>query len=91
MNFADALKDLADGKRARRDGWNGKRQWVCWMPPTVIPSDLVNGRTRRFVPSGHLNVGGYFVMWTENDVWQPGWLASQADLVADDWVVLDDP
>ena len=88
MNFGEALAALKDGKRVAREGWNGKDMWLCYMPPTEIPHDLVNERTRRFVPSGHLQVGGYIVMWTAQGVWQPGWLASQADMLADDWVTL---
>jgi len=30
----------------------------------------------------------YIAMWTANGQWQPGWLASQADLLADDWIVV---
>jgi hypothetical protein len=29
-------------------------------------------------------------MWTADKKWQPGWLASQTDMLADDWCVLAD-
>jgi len=58
------------------------------MPPVVIPAALVNGRTKTFVPSGDLNVGGYFVMWSSQGVWQPGWLANQPDMLSSDWEVV---
>lgn len=90
LSFSSALAELKDGKRAARAGWNGKGSWVCYMPPVQIPDDAVNARTRRFIPSGHLNVGGYFVMYTAQGIWQPGWLASQADMLADDWTILED-
>jgi len=89
MNFGMALEAMKDGKKVTREGWNGKNQWVCYMPPVVIPAGMVNERTRQFVPAGtDLNVGGYIVMWTTGSVWQPGWLASQGDLLAEDWMIL---
>lgn len=87
MNFGQALELLKSGSRVARAGWNGKGMWLCYMPPVVIPDGVVNGRTRKFVPSGDLTVGGYFVMWTAQGVWQPGWIASQADMLAEDWEV----
>jgi hypothetical protein len=87
MNFGEALERLKVGERVARAGWNGKGMWLCYMPPVVVPEGMVNGRTKRFVPSGDLNVGGYLVMWTAQGVWQPGWLASQADMLSEDWEV----
>ena len=88
MNFSEALLALKDGKRVSRAGWNGSGMWVCMMPPVVIPEGLVNGRTKAFVPTGDLCVAAYFVIWTAHQVWQPGWSASQADMLATDWSVL---
>ena len=85
MNFGEALQALKDGHLVSREGWNGKGMWICLMSAVVIPEGIVNGRSKKFVPHGDLNVGSYFVMWTADRVWQPGWVASQADMVADDW------
>ncbi len=88
MNFGEAVEAAKGGSRIQRSGWNGKNMWVCLMPSVVIPEGIVNGRTKTFVPTGDLNVGAYFVMWTAAGVWQPGWLAAQPDMLADDWSVL---
>ncbi len=88
MNFGEAIEQAKNGKKIQRAGWNGKGMWVCYMPPVVIAEGIVNGRTKTFVPTGDLNVGGYFVMWTAQGVWQPGWLAAQPDMLADDWSVV---
>lgn len=88
MNFGEAIEHAREGAKIYRDGWNGKGMWVCYMPPITIPEGMVNGRTKKHVPSGDLNVGGYLVMWTAAGVWQPGWLASQADMLAEDWRAL---
>ena len=89
QDFGFALRMLKEGKRVARDGWNGKGMWLALMPGFVIPAGMVNERTRKFVPPDvDLNCGGYIVMWTAQQVWQPGWLASQADMLAEDWVVV---
>ncbi len=90
LDFPFALYAALGGRRIAREGWNNKNQWVCYMPPTVIPSGMVNGRTRVFIPSGDLNVGGYFVILTAQGTWQPGWVPSQADMLAKDWVAIYD-
>lgn len=88
MNFGQAIQALKDGHRVARAGWNGKGMWLCYMPPVTIPEGLVNGRTKGFVPTGDLHVGGYIVMWTAQGTWQPGWLASQPDMLSDDWEIV---
>lgn len=90
MDFGQAVERLKSGQRVARAGWNAKGQWVCFMAPTTIPEGLVNDRTRKYVPSGDLCVGGYFVLWTAQSVWQPGWVASTSDTLADDWEVVPD-
>ena len=90
MNFGQALEQLKSGHRVSRGGWNGKGMWLAFMPQTTIPEGVVNGRTKKFVPTGDLKVGGYIVMWTTDGTWQPGWLASQADMLAEDWETLPD-
>ncbi len=88
MNFGEAIEEAKQGKKIQRAGWNGRGMWVCYMPPVVIPEGMVNGRTKQFVPTGDLNVGGYLVMSTADGTWQPGWVASQPDLLASDWGVV---
>jgi hypothetical protein len=88
MTFGEAIEALKSGARVCRAGWNGKGMWLCYTPPVVIPEGIVNGRTKMFVPVGDLRVGGYLVMWTADGTWQPGWLASQTDMLATDWQVL---
>jgi hypothetical protein len=90
LNFGGAIAALKDGKRVARDGWNGRGMWLVLMPGVTIPSGMVNERTRKHVREGDLHVGAYIVMWTAQGVWQPGWLASQADMLAEDWYVLDE-
>jgi len=88
MTFGAALELLKRGVRVAREGWNGKGMWLAYMPDMTVPEGMVNARTKAHGVTGDLHVGGYIVMWTAQGVWQPGWLASQADMLADDWVVV---
>jgi hypothetical protein len=89
MNFGEAIEALKRGEAVFRDGWNGKGMWLVLMPAMIVPEDQVNELTKTFVPNGDLNVGAYIVMKTAQGVWQPGWLASQADMLAEDWIIKD--
>ncbi len=88
LSFGDAVAALKDGRKVARTGWNGKGMWLCLMPPMTVPADMVSERTRAHGVTGHLHVAGYIAMWTAQGVWQPGWLASQADMLADDWSIV---
>lgn len=96
MNFGDALEALKQGKKLQRAGWNGKGMWIVLMPALYLPpasSELtprVNERTARHIGQDTpLDSQPYLVMWTASQQWQPGWLASQADMLAEDWQVVE--
>ncbi len=96
MNFGQALARLKDGDKVARVGWNGKGMWIVLMsalslPPysTQEPGPKVNDRTAKFIGEDTpLESQPYISMWTAAQQWQPGWLASQADMLAEDWEVV---
>lgn len=98
LNFGSALEALKDGKRLARAGWNGKGMFIVLMPRLQLPSfntqepgPKVNDRTAKHIgPDAPLDSQPYFAMWTATRQWQPGWLASQADMLASDWAVVED-
>lgn len=89
MNFGQAIEAAKSGARIARKGWNGKGMFVAYMSGYTIPEAQVNGRTKHFIPEGDLRVLPYFAMKTADGEWLPGWLASQTDMLAHDWVNLD--
>ena len=83
MNFSDALTHLKQGHRLRRAGWNGKGMFLFLVPGSVfrvnrepLLSILGEGTEVRY----HAHID----MFTAQGYVVP-WLASQADLLADDW------
>jgi len=98
-SFGLAIEALKKGFKVTRAGWNGKGMWLVLMgglklPPfnSQEPGAKVNDRTARFIGADTpLDSQPYIAMWTAEQKWQPGWLASQADMLADDWMILDVP
>ena len=87
LDFGEAIKLLKQGKKVARAGWNGKNMWLVYMPPFRVESP--NERTQAHGINEAFDCGGYIVMWTVQGVWQPGWLASQADMLAEDWCLVE--
>ena len=81
------MVEAGSGLVASRAGWNGKAMFICLMPAVEIPAQAVNARSRRYVPTGPLRVRSYLCMVDAQGMWCPGWLASQADMLSDDWRV----
>lgn len=89
MSFAGALSFLEQGKRVAREGWNGKGMYLylvpenAYAPTTSAGAEIAAKRRDGLVP-----YGAYVAMKTAQDNVVP-WLASQTDVLAKDWVVLD--
>jgi len=96
MDFGRALDALKEGLKVQRSGWNGKGMWLVLMPELSLPpfssqtpGAKVNDRTAKHIGvDTPLECQPYIVMWTAQQKWQPGWLASQADMLATDWEVV---
>jgi hypothetical protein len=89
FDFGTALMLLKDGYKVARRGWNGTGIWIALMPSLYLEAGVVNGRTRKHIGDDKpLDSQPYIAMWTADDKWQPGWLASQSDLLSEDWVLV---
>lgn len=97
MSFGHAIEMAKDGCKIARKGWNGKNMFVVYMPPLQLPphstnepGPKVNDRTAKHIGKDTpLNSQAYFAMFNAQKEWIPGWLASQSDMLANDWVVVD--
>jgi hypothetical protein len=88
MDFGQALDALKEGRRVGREGWNGKRMFLF----------LVNGSTfavNRAPLLGIYEEGtvidyrSHIDMKTAQGDIVP-WVASQSDLLAGDWTIVED-
>ena len=86
MTFGHAIELLKEGRRITRAGWNGKGMWLYYVPAAVYKAQTpaARGQFGENVP-----YRAYIAMKTvDNDV--VPWLASQSDVLAEDWMVVED-
>lgn len=91
LSFNLALGYLKEGNRICRSGWNGKGMWLAHGKGGIVAADdFWNEHTKAYAESigGVAKVDDYIIMKTAAGTICMGWLASQADLLADDWEVL---
>ena len=84
MNFSIILDKIKEGKKVARAGWNGKGMYLYYVPAQSYPAvtEVAKKEFGDMVP-----YGAYIAMKTAQGNVVP-WLASQTDLLAEDWVVI---
>ena len=90
MRFGEALRKAKQGSLIARKGWNGKGMAVAYQPgyPEGIPCNRNTAQTWK-VPEGTLfKCRPYLQMRCADGSFQM-WLASQSDILADDWYITD--
>lgn len=81
FSFGEAIKYLKRGMKVCRKGWNGKKQYI--QLATSISYKTANGEV---VNCEHDAIGNMAIAFVGTSGVQMGWLASQADMLAEDWV-----
>lgn len=89
LSFSVALHLLKLNKRVARVGWNGKGMWLCLSPGGMVPFEKFwaphNREFAEHQPNKEAEVLPYITMKTADNKIVP-WLASQTDVLAEDWV-----
>jgi hypothetical protein len=85
MNFGQALEALKQGHLVAREGWNGKEQYIELA--TCLSYKNTKGE---IVNANHDAIGNNALAFVGTSGVQIGWLASQADMLAEDWRVRDE-
>jgi len=90
MDFGFAIRMLKAGERVSRAGWNGKGMYLAYQKGypdgiginanTAEATGLPEGTVVKFLP--------YIIMRTADGSFVP-WLASQTDVLAEDWFIID--
>lgn len=96
LAFGVVIHAMNNGHRAARKGWNGKNMFIYKTVGNTVNRDFIpkfaslpqsvkdfleaRGTDVVFQPS--------FTMYTAAGEMQPGWLASQSDMLATDWEIL---
>lgn len=94
LNFGEALEALKVGKKVARKGWNGKGMFLFLLPGGTVPTRVIHDPALRQVIEEHVGGDtfealGSIRMFTADKKILTGWLASQTDMLSEDWVILE--
>ena len=84
FTFGEAIRRLKIGQKVARKGWNGKKQYI--QLATGISYVSTGGE---IVNCEHDAIGNKAIAFVGTSGVQMGWLASQADMLAEDWIAAD--
>lgn len=83
MTFGQAIEQMKLGDRVQRRGWNGKGMHIFIEDKFTALINMSDRKVeRKYEP--------VICMWTAQQTTQPGWLASQSDILAEDWLIVTD-
>lgn len=105
LNFGQAIEAVKSGKLISREGWNGKGMFIFMRPEDTLNATILLGakslpkgvkdyyekKYQPIIKPDDLQVKftGYLCLKAADDTIVNGWLASQTDLLAEDWFILD--
>lgn len=90
MNFSQALEALKQGKKVARKGWNGKNMFVLLQPGSEVNGiEMRNPIARNYYGINRVKIAPHIDLKSADDTYIVGWVASQADMMAEDWEVVE--
>lgn len=96
MTFGLAIEALKLGKKVARAGWNGKGMYLWLVPAAKLKAEWCREPHLKELAEangGEIEALGSIRMYTVNADGRravlTGWLASQTDMLSEDWVVID--
>ena len=97
LSFGAALKVVKSGGCITRQGWNNKGMFVFQRPSDTLVSDFIPKvkslpeSVKSFLVKQNRDVEflAYLCMYSTDGKIINGWLASQADMLSNDWIILD--
>ena len=78
IDFGNALFALKKNQKVARTGWNGKGMWIKLTPA----NQYITGQGETVYNNAHID------MKTATGEMCIGWVASQSDMLAEDWVII---
>ena len=101
--FGQALESLKRGHLVTRKGWNGKGMFIYMRPEDSLPTNMIVNQVKSLPESFKIwvsdNYGdsetdkikftAYLCMKAADGTVVNGWLASQTDMLANDWMIFE--
>ena len=92
LTFGLAIEAMKQGKKVARAGWNGKGMWLILVPGQQQVQLREGTPYAVALATDSCEILPHIDMWTVNASGRramlPGWLASQSDMLADDWEII---
>lgn len=103
MNFGQAIEAAKSGKLVARQGWNGKGMFIFMRPACELDTETVVNKVQSLpdsfkkwvadhhgdAPTDKIKFGRYLCMKAADGSVVNGWLASQTDMLSEDWTILE--
>jgi hypothetical protein len=87
FNFGRALELLKEGKKVCRSGWNGKGMFLTLQKGSTVKGFMMrNEPAKEFYGENDVNICPHTDMKAAHGSYVVGWLTSQTDMLADDWM-----
>lgn len=92
MDFGKAIEALKSGKAVARKGWNGKKMFLTLQEGSEVDGSLMrNENAKNFYGDGKVKICSHIDMKAADGSYVVGWLASQTDMLSDDWEIVTIP
>jgi hypothetical protein len=96
MDFGGAIKALKEGHKVARKGWNGKGMFLWLKPATEVKAEWCKDPLLKSLAEengGSIAALGTICMYTHDSTGRnailTGWLASQSDMLLEDWLIVE--
>lgn len=84
FTFGEAIRRLKNGQKVARKGWNGKQQYI-----ELATSISYKNPSEEIINAEHEAIGNKAIAFVGTSGVQLGWLASQSDMLAEDWHIVE--
>lgn len=85
MKFGEAIELIKKGRKVKREGWNGKNQYI-----ELATNVSYMNANKEIINVEHDTMGNKAIAFVGTSGVQLGWLASQADMLSEDWKEVED-
>lgn len=94
MDFGKAIETLKEGKKVARRGWNGKGMFIYLVQETKVSVPNLRNEAMRHVGMNKVTadkvaINAHIDMQAADGSIVVGWLASQTDMLAEDWKLVE--
>jgi len=92
MTFGLAIEAAKKGYKIARNGWNGKGMFIYIVNGTILEKQLLRGEVSNVMKDvlvPEVKICSHFDMKAADGSIVVGWLASQTDMLSEDWLIVE--